>query len=240
MRYLNNASKEFIQAVESNGLRGYALTLELNDLDKEIKSDAKFSVADINTSYLVVQLLFDGSPLVLNSNSMVYANIKKEDSIVRNNCEILEYDLGIIALKFKTESINIQGNHKIELAIKRTADEKLISPKVSFNVYSSFEEDSIPPSEDEIGFFDELMQNLISAREETQAVNANITQAEETREAAEASREVSEQERVQDFIVIQDNVNNKIAEVNRKIQEYNTQSVISAADINNIIQQALA
>lgn len=164
---LNNISKTFEQNLIRNNIRGYALTLEFESIDKEVDTDAKFSRGDLNTSVVAVQLMFRGEPIVLEENTNVYANIARTDGkIFTNDCEILDAQNGCILISFKTQSIGSVGVNRFEIVLKHSDMEKLISPKVKYTVYQAIDSELNFPAEDEISVLDGLINNVKTLQKE--------------------------------------------------------------------------
>ena len=110
------------------------------------------------------------------------------------------------------------GEHRREVVIQKSEESKLITPKITYEVFESLDIRQTTPAEDEIG----IVNGLIS---EVAVTNNSIQNQESVREANEEIRKLNEAER------------------ERKIQEtiniYNSQIVISESEIDTIIANAL-
>ena len=136
LRELNTLSTEFRRILEYNNIRGYALSLEFNTLNKTIKTNAHFSSSDINSSVLAVQLLNYKNPIILEESSIVYANIERADgTVTTNKCTILDYENGAVLVWLNQLAIEIIGTCKLELVVRHSDNTKLVSPKVSYKVF---------------------------------------------------------------------------------------------------------
>lgn len=219
IKRLNEISEVFEQRLITNNIRGYAVTLNLEKLHETISAEARFAVGDINTGVISFQLKLNGQPIVLNSGTVVYANIETPyRDYLYQTCEILDASLGVVVLNLKTQSMKEEGIHRLEIVIQASEEEKLISPKVTYEVFESLDSYQSIPSEDEIG----IVQALIS---EVSGTNNTIQNNEDIREQNEAIRIENEAIR------------------QRKLQEtidiYNNQIVITSSEIDAIIANAL-
>lgn len=151
----------YLKALDENNTRGFLMDLEFNNLDKNFMSNAKFSTGDLNTSIIIVRVLLGGKPILLKEDTYVYVAIMKNNkAVAMNECKILDHENGVIVIPLKTQSLDIAGENKFEVVIRHSDDEKLVSPKVSYMVYESFESKIEGPSENEISIFDNLVTQL--------------------------------------------------------------------------------
>ena len=161
LKILGNISEQFNKALEANNIRGYALELEFQNIGTEFSSDMKFARGELNTNAIAIQLMMGGLPIIINEDTNVYANVGRADgTTLTNECETLEGENGIVLLKFKSQSINIQGSNRFEIVLKHSDEEKLISPKIKFDVYETFDSALNFPAEDEISVLDGLINNV--------------------------------------------------------------------------------
>lgn len=224
IKKLNEISEVFEQRLLTNNIRGYAVTLDLEKLNETLTTEARFAVGDINTGVISAQLRLNGEPVVLAEDTLVYANIETPatdfafSEYLYQTCEVLDGNLGIVLLRFKTQAMKNEGIHRLEYVIQPSDQEKLISPKIKYEVFESLDSHQNEPAEDEIG----VATALIS---EVAGTNVTIQAQEEIRVANETAR-------------IE---NDKLRE--QKLQEtmeiYRTQVVISTAEIDTIIANAL-
>lgn len=224
IKKLNEISQAFEQRLLANSIRGYAITLDLEKLNETLSTEAKFAVGDINTGVISAQLRLNGEPVVLSDDVIVYVNIATPETdmsfskYLYQTCEILDGNLGIVLLRLKTQAMSENGVHKLEYVIQHSEQEKLISPKVKYEVFESLDSNHSEPAENEIG----IASALIS---EVSGTNIRIQAEEEVRVANEIAR-------------IE---NDKLRE--QKLQEtmeiYRTQIVITESEIDTIIANAL-
>ena len=224
IKKLNEISEVFEQRLLTNNIRGYAVTLDLEKLNETLTTEARFAVGDINTGVISAQLRLNGEPVVLAEDTLVYANIETPaidfafSEYLYQTCEVLDGNLGIVLLRFKTQAMKNEGIHRLEYVIQPSDQEKLISPKIKYEVFESLDSHQSEPAEDEIG----VATALIS---EVAGTNVTIQTQEEIRVANETAR-------------IE---NDKLRE--QKLQEtmeiYRTQVVISTEEIDTIIANAL-
>ena len=110
------------------------------------------------------------------------------------------------------------GTHQLELVIRASDEEKMISPSLYYEVYESLDSNHALPSENEIGVVTALINEVgitnatIRTQEELRVFN------EETRVANEEIRE----KKMQDYIEV-----------------YNNQITIPDSEIDSIIRNAL-
>ena len=124
----------------------------------------------------------------------------------------------LLVLNLKSQAMKDIGEHRLEIVIQSSEESKLITPKITYEVFETLDIRQTTPAEDEIG----IVNGLIS---EVAVTNNSIQNQESVREANEEIRKLNEAER------------------ERKIQEtinvYNSQIVISESEIDTIIANAL-
>lgn len=216
---LNEISEVFRHRLETNNIRGYAVTLNMQELDQTLKSTAKFAEGDINTGVISFQLILNNESLHLDESALIYANIKTPDeNLLYQTCDVVDREEGIVLLRLKTQSMKEVGTHQLELVIRASDEEKMISPSLYYEVYESLDSNHALPSENEIGVVTALINEVgitnatIRTQEELRVFN------EETRVANEEIRE----KKMQDYIEV-----------------YNNQITIPDSEIDSIIRNAL-
>lgn len=218
IKKLNEISVAFEQRLITNNIRGYALTLELEKLNTTLDTQARFAVGDINTAVITAQFKLNGEVVVLDENTVVYANIETPAGVIYQTSEVLDGNLGIVLLKLKTQAMKFAGVHKLEFVIQASEEEKLITPKVNYEVFESLDSQQTTPSEDEINVATALIA-------EVAGTNAKIQSQEETRiqnEEARIANDIIREQKLQETIDI-----------------YRGQIVMSNAEIDTIISNAL-
>lgn len=219
IKKLNEISEVFEKRLVSNNIRGYAVTMNLENLHEKIKTDARFSSGDINTGAISIQLLLNGEPVILEENMLVYANIETgRRNNIYQSCQIIDLELGIVMLNLKTQAMLDAGEHTLEIVVQASEDEKLISPKLIYEVFESLDSQHHDPAENEAS----LATQLIS---EVAVTNANIQSQENIRVSNEEVRVANELVRQQ--------------KMQQSLDLYNNQIVISNAEIDTIIANAL-
>ena len=219
LKIIGEANASYINALEHNNVRGYALTLNLEKLHETMQTECRFASGDINTGSISFQLLLHGQPVVIDENTVVYVNIETPYmSYLYQTCMVLDGDLGVVVSNLKSQAMNDIGEHRLEIVIQSSEESKLITPKITYEVFETLDIRQTTPAEDEIG----IVNGLIS---EVAVTNNSIQNQESVREANEEIRKLNEAER------------------ERKIQEtiniYNSQIVISESEIDTIIANAL-
>lgn len=219
LKIIEEANQSYINALESNGVRGYALTLNLEDLHETPTTKCRFASGDINTGSISFQLMLYGEPVRIDETSVVYANIETTyRQYLHQTCFVLDKDLGIVVVNLKSQAMKEVGEHQLELVIQASEDSKLITPKIIYEVFETLDSKQTTPAEDEIG----IVNGLIT---EVAGTNNLIQNQEVIRESNEEVRKSNEAER------------------QRKIQEtidiYNSQIVITESEIDSIISNAL-
>lgn len=220
IKKLNKISKVFEQRLQNNNIRGYAISLDLEKLDNILSTQAKFAVGDINTAVISTQLNLNGDPIQLEDDTLVYVNIETpEGYYLYQTCEVLDRSLGIVLIKLKTQAMNLEGLHKLEYVIQPSVEEKLISPKISYEVYESLDSNQTEPAEDEIGVVSALISEVVTT-------NNNIKEQEKIRQTNEVAR------------IENDNLREQ--KLQETIEIYRNQIIITNNEIDNIIANALA
>lgn len=224
IKRLNEISDVFEQRLQTNNIRGYAISLDLEKLDNTLATEAKFAVGDINTAMISAQLNLNGAPVQLEEDTVVYVNIETPESdfavseYLYQTCEILDKDLGIVLLRLKTQAMSNEGVHRLEYVIQPSEQEKLISPKITYEVFKSLDSNQAEPAEDEIGIVNSIIAEVVGTNNQIQD--------------QEKERAINESARIE---------NDKLRE--QKLQQtmeiYRTQVVITDSEIDTIIENAL-
>ena len=219
LKIIGEANASYINALEHNNVRGYALTLNLEKLHETMQTECRFASGDINTGSISFQLLLHGEPVVIDENTVVYVNIETPYmSYLYQTCMVLDGDLGVVVLNLKSQAMKDIGEHRLEIVIQSSEESKLITPKITYEVFETLDIRQTTPAEDEIGIVNALISEVVGT-------NVSIQNQESVRDANEEIRKLNEAER------------------ERKIQEtiniYNSQIVISESEIDTIIANAL-
>lgn len=219
IKKLNKISEVFEQRLRTNNIRGYAISLDLEKLDNTLTTEAKFAVGDINTGVISAQLNLNGSPVQLEDDTLVYVNIETpEKDYLYQSCEILDRNLGIVLLNLKTQAMNIQGTHRLEYVIQPSEEEKLISPKISYEVFESLDSNHREVAEDEIGIVSTLIREVAGTNNMIQEQEKNRV----TNEEARIENDILREQKLQETIEI-----------------YRNQIIITDSEIDTIISNAL-
>lgn len=196
IREINPINLEFKKSLEYNNIRGYAMSLEFGGLNKIIKTNAKFSVGDRNTSIIAIQLLNNGSPIILEEYTLIYANVERPDgTLVANKCKILEGDIGAILISLNALTMEYSGTLTMDITLRYNNKKKLVSPKLSFNLYDSNDVHYVEPDDSEVNVLDILVDEVVTLKESVIKANNVIIQDSEERKAIEAEYDLKEAER---------------------------------------------
>lgn len=244
LKELNALSTEFRRILEYNNIRGYALSLEFNVLNKTIKTNAHFSSSDVNSSALAVQLLNYDNPIILEESSIVYANVERADgTIITNQCTILDYESGAIIVWLNQLATEVIGTCKLEIVVRHSGNIKIVSPKISYKVFQSIDAFIEEPLEEEIRIIDLMIDEVVELKKSVVATNTSISEEEAKRIQAESKREAS-------IKTLEARVDNKINEasthisnlekkIDDKITQYSIATLITNSEIDEIISNAL-
>ena len=158
---LNTMALELEKVIEKNNLRGYALIVDFESLDKTLETDAKFSTGDIASNSLIIQLLNNQEVIILDKNDAVYILVKNpKGDIVYLPCDILDGDLGIIVTKLDTNSVSESGLYEFDITITNGKDYKMVSPRMSYNTYENIGKVLEDPSGEKVTILDTLIAEV--------------------------------------------------------------------------------
>lgn len=196
LKEINSIGLEFRRSLEKNNIRGYAMSLEFESLGKTMTTKAKFASGDRNSSFLAIQLLNNGSPIILEEDMIIYANVARPDStLITNKCQILDGEIGAILVAFSPVVMEVSGTHVMDITLRYSDDKKTISPKLSFNVFQSNDSSYKEPDESEVNILDVLVKEVITLKESVIDVGDRIIQESEERKVIEAENDLKEAER---------------------------------------------
>lgn len=195
IREINVISSGFREVLERNNVRGFALSLEFNTLSKVIKTNAEFSVSDINTNMFAIQLLNNGSPIVIEESSILYVNVERADgTIVTNKCEVIDGEIGAILIKFSKLSNEIVGTNRLEVVVIHTNNEKIVSPRVSYKTFQSIDSYYEYPDQESVDVLDILVDEVVSLK--NSVINTNSTLEQEMAERQLVYAQINEAEQL--------------------------------------------
>lgn len=193
IKNLNELRQDFRDVLELNNIRGYALSLEFNNLSRTIKTSAQFTQSDINTSVISVQLINEGAPIVLEKSTLVYVNVKRNDNTTcRNECTVLDGNTGAIVISFNQKSTEIVGATEFEVVIISKGNKKLLSPKVAYKVFESIDAFSEVPTPEDVKIVDIMLNEVVELKESVVVTNETIAREMIERNIIEANREKAE------------------------------------------------
>ena len=195
IREINVISSGFREVLERNNVRGFALSLEFNTLSKVIKTNAEFSVSDINTNMFAIQLLNNGSPIVIEESSILYVNVERADgTIVTNKCEVIDGKIGAILIKFSKLSNEIVGTNRLEVVVMHTNNEKIVSPRVSYKTFQSIDSYYDYPDQEDVDVLDVLVDEVVELK--NSVINTNSTLEQEMAERQLVYAQINEAEQL--------------------------------------------
>lgn len=201
IREINIINRDFREVLERNNVRGFALSLEFKTLSKVLKTNAEFSVSDINTNILAIQLLNNGSPIVIEESSIIYANIERADgTVVTNKCEVVDGSIGAILVKFSKLSNEIVGTNKLEIVVCHTNNEKIVSPKLSYKTFQTIESYYESPEQDHVDVLDILVDEVTTLKNNIINTNSTLEQEIAERKVIYNQFDEAEKERVSNEI----------------------------------------
>ena len=175
---LCNISASFGELLKQNNVRGYATEIEFSDLNINFNSKAKFSQMDCNTDSIAIQLKNEATPMILTEETVIYANIKKPDGkIVTNPVDILDKLTGTVILRLKSQSLDCVGTYSCELVLKFKDGAKLISPKLNYDVFESYDTNNNELSQNSKTAFDSVIE---TAQCKISEINSKIELADST------------------------------------------------------------
>ena len=161
LKIIGEANASYINALEHNNVRGYALTLNLERLHETMTTECRFASGDINTGSISFQLLLQGEPVVIDENTVVYVNIETPYmTYLYQTCMVLDGDLGVVVLNLKSQAMKDIGEHRLEVVIQKSEESKLITPKITYEVFESLDIRQTTPAEDEIGIVNGLISEV--------------------------------------------------------------------------------
>ena len=156
---------ELEKTLERNNLRGYALIVDFESLEKTFTTGAKFSTGDVASNSLVVQLLNNKEVIVLDKNDAVYILVKKPTGdIVYLPCDILNGEQGIIITKLDVNSVSESGIYEFDITITNGKDYKMVSPRMSYNTYENIGKVLEDPSGEKVTILDTLISEVNTAK----------------------------------------------------------------------------
>lgn len=198
LKELNPISYEFKRTLEHNNIRGCAMTLEFSNLGKTIKTEAKFTSGDINTSLIAIQLLNGGSPIVLDESSVVYANIVRADgTLVTNKVVVIDGSIGAVALHLNQLATEVVGTAVVDITVRHLENKKIVSPKFSFRVFETNDNLYETPDDTEVNVIDVLVDEVVMLKNNIIATNNSIEIDSQERKLIEAEYDAKEAERRQ-------------------------------------------
>ena len=196
LRELNTISLEFKRSLEHNNIRGYAISLDFNNLGKIIKTTAKFTSGDRNTSIIAIQLLNNGHPIILEESTILYANVERPDgTLVTNKCEVLDGSIGAILVPLNALTMEIEGTPIMDITLRHLGNEKIVSPKISFKIYESNDTFYDQPEDSEVNVLDVLVDEVVALKNSVINTNNTILQEAEERKVIEAEYDKEEVKR---------------------------------------------
>ena len=156
---------ELEKTLERNNLRGYALIVDFESLEKTFTTGAKFSTGDVASNSLVIQLLNNKEVIVLDKNDAVYILVKKPTGdIVYLPCDILNGEQGIIITKLDVNSVSESGIYEFDITITNGKDYKMVSPRMSYNTYENIGKVLEDPSGEKVTILDTLIAEVNTAK----------------------------------------------------------------------------
>lgn len=196
LKEINPISREFERRLECNNIRGYAMSLEFSNLGKVVKTNAKFTTSDRNTSIIAIQLINNGSPIILEESTVLYANVVRPDgTLVTNKCVVLDGSIGAILVPFNALVMEIEGTLTMDITLNHLSNEKIVSPKLSFKIFGSNDTFYEQPDDSEVNILDVLIDEVVSLKNSVINTSNTIVQDSEERKVIEAEYDAKEAER---------------------------------------------
>lgn len=203
-------------------IRGYSLSVYMNDLNRTINSKAIFNQKDVKTAVLIVQLLNNKTeklPIDLTGTTVVAKVLKNDDTKSLIHCSVLDPILGTIAVGFTEQTLLTIGTNSFELEIQ-SGYQIVYSPKISYTVVDNlFDEQELLTSQDEFPILNSLIYNVQLLEQELINLDAIVDKGEETRNSNEEQRKANEVQRGTEFDNIKSTIQEKVNLINQKIEE---------------------
>lgn len=196
-------------------IRGYSLSVYMNDLNRTINSKAIFNQKDIKTAVLIVQLLNNKTeklPIDLTGSTVVAKVLKNDDTKSLIYCSVLDPISGTVAVGFTEQTLLTTGTNSFELEIQ-SGYQIVYSPKISYTVVDNlFDEQELLASQDEFPVLNSLIYNVQLLEQELVNLDSIVNEGEET-------RKINEIQRKTEFENIKTIFDEKINLINKKIEE---------------------
>ena len=203
-------------------IRGYSLSVYMNDLNRTINSKAIFNQKDVKTAVLIVQLLNNKTeklPIDLTGTTVVAKVLKNDNTKSLIHCSVLDPISGTIAVGFTEQTLLTIGANSFELEIQ-SGYQIVYSPKISYTVVDNlFDEQELLTSQDEFPVLNSLIYNVQLLEQELINLDAIVDKGEEIRNSNEEQRKVNEVQRGTEFDNIKSTIQEKVNLINQKIEE---------------------
>ena len=203
-------------------IRGYSLSVYMNDLNRTINSKAIFNQKDVKTAVLIVQLLnnkTEKSPIDLTGTTVIAKVLKNDGTTSLIYCSVLNPTLGTVAVGFTEQTLLSIGENSFELEIQ-SGYQVVYSPKISYTVVDNlFDEEELLTSQDEFPVLNSLIYNVQLLEQELVNLDSIVNEGEEVRNSNEEQRKENEVQRGTEFDNIKSTIQEKVNLINQKIEE---------------------
>ena len=191
-------------------IRGYSLSVYMNDLNRTINSKAIFNQKDVKTAVLIVQLLnnkTEKSPIDLTGTTVIAKVLKNDGTTSLIYCSVLNPTLGTVAVGFTEQTLLSIGENSFELEIQ-SGYQVVYSPKISYTVVDNlFDEEELLTSQDEFPVLNSLIYNVQLLEQELVNLDSIVNEGEEVRNSNEEQRKENEVQRGTEFDNIKSTTN---------------------------------
>ena len=219
-------------------IRGYSLSVYMNDLNRTINSKAIFNQKDVKTAVLIVQLLnnkTEKSPIDLTGTTVIAKVLKNDGTTSLIYCSVLNPTLGTVAVGFTEQTLLSIGENSFELEIQ-SGYQVVYSPKISYTVVDNlFDEEELLTSQDEFPVLNSLIYNVQLLEQELVNLDSIVNEGEEVRNSNEEQRKENEVQRGTEFDNIKSTIQEKVNLINQKIEEIDNLASTSETKIDEEI-----
>lgn len=219
-------------------IRGYSLSVYMNDLNRTINSKAIFNQKDVKTAVLIIQLLnnkTEKSPIDLTGSTVVAKVLKNDGTKSLIYCSVLNPVLGTVAVGFTEQTLLTIGENSFELEIQ-SGYQVVYSPKIAYTVVDNlFDEEELLVSQDEFPVLNSLIYNVQLLEQELLNLDGIVKEEEELRNSNEEQRKTNDVQRGTEFNNIKLIIQEKVNLINQKIEEIDNLIATSETKIDEEI-----
>lgn len=196
--------------------RSYSMSVDFTrDLNKVPDVDIVFTTADLNTSFVEVNLLHDGETVDLNTYRLIINIMKRNQVVTQSECEIVDATNGKIKIPFTTTMLSSPGRNYFEILLIKDGTQ-LPSLKIPYKVLKTINDDinEAIPNTNEFPILIQLIEDVKELKNTTNAFLLEAQKQEDIRGKNENVRVSQESDRVKSMNSMKSTFDNKIIEVN--------------------------